>query len=370
MATYLPPAMLPPFQPVQVAIPTPMPHKRDRRFAPRKFRGKARTVESFIDHVERLFQKHNITSDSDKVKEILHYCSRNVKEFLVSTTHYKTPNWGSFRDDMLKHYDAERSSKRRRPKDLVKLAKRRRNNPCTSLKDWKEYYRKFMSISDALIRKSAMNSAEVDYLFWMGIPPELAALFEQKLQFMLPNHDIGKPYPVQTICAIAEKHFKRDKFTEMMLSTPYLDSDSSSDSDDTSGSESDSESSSSSSDSEYDSHKKHRSHKKKKKRKKFSKKKADKAIEVNVPSTQRFQGGEDEIEGMIKQLNTMSLQDPSYGHLYFKVLKMDNTGIALKCITREPLRRQASASNYTPQFVAQAVPSAPPKTTFPNNIPL
>jgi len=65
-----------------------------------------------------------------------------------------------------------------------------------------------MSISDALIRKSVMNAAEVAYLFWMGIPPELAALFEQKLQFMIPDHDTGKPYPVQTICAIAEKHFK------------------------------------------------------------------------------------------------------------------------------------------------------------------
>ena len=220
------------------------------------------------------------------------------------------------------------------------------------MKDWKEYYRKFMSISDALIRKNIMNTAEVEYLFWMGIPPELAALFEQKLQYLLPNHDIGKPYPVATICAIAEKHFKHDKFTEMMLSTPYLDSDTSSDSDDTSGSESDSESSSSSSDSEHGSRKKHRSHKKKKKQKKRSKGKADKAAMTKEAVTQRFQGPEDEIEGMIKQLNTMSLQDSNYGHLYFKVLKMDNTGVALKCITREPLRRQASASNYTPQFVA------------------
>lgn len=96
-----------------------------------------------------------------------------------------------------------------------------------------------MSISDALIIKRAMSTAEVEYLFWMGIPPELAVLFEQKLQFILPNHDTRTPYPIATICAIAEKHFKHDKFTEMMLSTPYLDSDNtSSDSDDTSGSDS------------------------------------------------------------------------------------------------------------------------------------
>ena len=39
---------------------------------------------------------------------------------------------------------------------------------------------------------------------------------------------------------------------------------------------------------------------------------------------------------MIKQLNTMSLQDPNYGHLYFKVLCLDTTGLASKCIYRQP----------------------------------
>ncbi|KDR84718.1 hypothetical protein GALMADRAFT_52867, partial [Galerina marginata CBS 339.88] len=56
----------------------------------------------------------------------------------------------------------------------------------------------------------------------------------------------------------------------------------------------------------------------------------DRTHKVNVPP--------EEIEGMIQQLNTMSLEDPKYGQMYFKVLQLDTTGIAEKCIRRLPFQ--------------------------------
>jgi len=59
---------------------------------------------------------------------------------------------------------------------------------------------------------------------------------------------------------------------------------------------------------------------------------------------------------MIKQLNTMSLQDPEYGSRYFKVLQLDTIGLAAKCITHEPLQVSATFSppNNGPPFVPRA----------------
>ena len=45
---------------------------------------------------------------------------------------------------------------------------------------------------------------------------------------------------------------------------------------------------------------------------------------INVPP--------EEVDGIIQQLNTMSLDDPRYGQLYFKAVHMDGTGLAEKCI--------------------------------------
>ena len=76
---------------------------------------------------------------------------------------------------------------------------------------------------------------------------------------------------------------------------------------------------------------------------------------------------------MIKQLNTMSLQDPNYGHLYFKVLCLDTTGLAAQCIYRKPSQvittfpssnNRPSAPRPQPPAVAQA------GVIFPNNISL
>ena len=69
----------------------------------------------------------------------------------------------------------------------------------------------------------------------------------------------------------------------------------------------------------------------------------------------------------------MSLQDPEYGSHYFKVLQIDTTGLAVKCINHEPL--QVSATHLSPNNRPPFVPRPhPPVTqaavTFPNTIPV
>src|SRR6266699_3069905 len=135
-------------------------------------------------------------------------------------------------------------------------------------------------------------------------------------------------------------------------------------------SESDDSSSDSDSDSDYDT--KRRRKLKKKKKAKRSKKTVDK----DIKPVQQFQGSDHEIEGMIQQLNTMSLQDPKYGQLYYKVMTLDTTGLAQKCVYREPLHFIQPQVNTAKASLPRVIQSRPPlpsqnsSTTYPNNIPL
>jgi len=138
---------------------------------------------------------------------------------------------------------------------------------------------------------------------------------------------------------------------------------------DDSDSESDDSSSDSDSDSDYDT--KRRRKLKKKKKAKRSKKTVDK----DIKPVQQFQGSDHEIEGMIQQLNTMSLQDPKYGQLYYKVMTLDTTGLAQKCVYREPLHfiqpQVNTAKANPPRFIQNRPPSTQnTPVTYPNNIPL
>ena len=79
---------------------------------------------------------------------------------------------------------------------------------------------------------------------------------------------------------------------------------------------------------------------------------------------------------MIQQLNTMSLQDPKYGLLYYKVMKLDTTGLAQKCVYREPLHlvqpqvhtAKASLPRITQGRSQPAVQNS--HASYPNNLPL
>ncbi|TFK16853.1 hypothetical protein FA15DRAFT_551587, partial [Coprinopsis marcescibilis] len=317
---------------------------RGSHHAPRTFKGKYSEIERFIDHYERLLQQHHISSDADKCKGIKEYCSDSVIDFIESNPHFTTPNWNNLKDDLLKYYDADRTRARFRPADLFEFVQKASSKPCENLAQWKKYYRKYNVIAGALLKKSVISARDVSGYFWYGIPAALRRTLELKLQAKLPNHNTANPYNMSDITSVAEAYFKRDKFSQMFFHANQLDLEYNSETESSEESSSDSDSS----DSEYDSDsiKKLRS-KLRKLRNKEGKKKTkhkhqnhtSKEPKSEPERTYRSSGNSNEIESMIQQLNTMSLEDPKYGHLYYKVMKMDQTGLAAKCIYREPPRQ-------------------------------
>ena len=75
----------------------------------------------------------------------------------------------------------------------------------------------------------------------------------------------------------------------------------------------------------------------------------------------------EDVEGLIQQLNSMSLDDPKYGLLYYRAVKNDSSGLITQCIRRPP------KTEKTPGIIQRnfAQPSRSPHTsaTYPNNIP-
>jgi len=265
---------------------------------------------------------------------------------------------------MMEYYDAERASRKYTPNDIWNFNKVWNLKSITNLTQWKKYYRDFFTKAGALLTRGEISDKDFKTFFWLGLPESIRQVFEPKLQAQIPNYDASVPYTIEQISAVAENYFKRNKFTEMVFNPLKYQPDEDSDS------ESDNDSSDSDSDSDYIS-KRRKKHKKKREMRH-----SRKSIEKDKP-VHRYQGSEQEIEGMIQQLNTMSLQDPKYGHLYYKVMKLDASGLAQKCVYREPPRfvqTHITTRNNPPR--AQPINSKPlaphqsPPPTFPNNLPI
>ncbi|TFK16892.1 hypothetical protein FA15DRAFT_606153 [Coprinopsis marcescibilis] len=336
--------------------------------APRTFKGKYSEIERFIDHYERLLQQHHVSSEADKCKGVKEYCSDSVIDFIESSPHFTTPHWKNLKDDLLKYYDADRTRARFRPADLFDFVQKSSSKPCENLAQWKKYYCKYNVIAGALLKKSVISARDVSGYFWYGIPAALRRTLELKLQAKLPNHNTANPYNVSDVTSVAEAYFKRDKFSQMFFHANQLDLEYNSETESSEESSSDSDSSNSEYDS--DSIKKLRSKLRKLRNKEGKKRSKHKQKYRNHTSkepkseperTYQPSGNSTEIESMIQQLNTMSLEDPKYGHLYYKVMKMDQTGLAAKCIYREPPKQiqQPITQVYTAPS-ATTVPVQPP----------
>ncbi|KAF9526833.1 hypothetical protein CPB83DRAFT_740099, partial [Crepidotus variabilis] len=306
---------------------------RGSKNAPKTFQGKSSTVLRFIDHVERLFALHHIVNNDDRCNAILDYVTTKVADFIRISAHFPTAiipgDWDELRDEILKYYDADRQQSRYKPADLQAFLRKSHRGSCSTLTQWKKYYRTYSTIAGQLRVKGVLNLREYQTLFWKGLPSELQRIFEAKLLSIVPNHNLTQPYEIADIITVAERHFLRNKFTEMTMQGYDITNLSETDSDDEDSESEDSDSS------EEEGRRKRRirkSHQTRRTRRQDP-------ITVTYPSNpepdvskQKYEGSAEEVESMIKQLNTMSLHDPAYGHLYYRVLLLDPTGMAAKCI--------------------------------------
>jgi hypothetical protein len=292
--------------------------------APKKFKGDYRQVKDFIDHYERLLHRYNVTDNKEKCTGIRQYCSSNVRETIEGMTAYHTPNWDHLKATLLKFYDAERNEQRYNERDLVTFIRLSRDNPITSANNFHTYQQKFYRIAGWLHNKSKITEAQLKRYFWCGLPKKLRHQVEDKILIAKPAHDMTQPFDIADIEAAVEKIFMRTRF-DVDDSDNELDLDwpeSISDSDDESDEDSDDDS-------------KHHSRSKPKSRNKFSARdpeEKDRKLVTPDKSKKILKGMEkerkeaqkqDEMEALIKQLGSMSLDDPNYGILYYRAIVMD-----------------------------------------------
>ncbi len=263
--------------PTQVGVNAlPIQGKRD---APRTFKGSYDKVEEFLKTMDKLFARYQVTLDNEKIEAILPYCTTKVQDFIRSSSSFTNPDWDTLKEDMMEYYNAERAILKHTPNDIWNFNKLWNLKSITNLTQWKRYYCEFFSMARTLVTRNKITERDFKTYFWLGLPESIRLVFEPKLQAQITDYDASVPYTIDQIRSVAENHFKRNKFTEMVFNPLKYELDDDSDSD------SDNSSSDSDSESDYDSKKKRRYKKKTLKRTKQSRKSVGKE-----KPTQKYQG--------------------------------------------------------------------------------
>ncbi|KAJ8091479.1 hypothetical protein PM082_024397 [Marasmius tenuissimus] len=317
------------------AVALPAPHSRD---APRTLKGSYSQVESWIRQYERLLAKHKVTDSREQCEGLLDYCSIKVNRTIRTLTSYRTGSWRQLKKDILRMYDAERALQRYQPSDLQALALKQASRPIENKSQWLRYVRRFQEKGGELVSSGKMTDRQYATYFWLGIPLFLQQILESRLRARKPNRDISEPYPVDEVSEVAESYFHRSHFKTMvpdagMFGVLRNEEDSGEDSDNEEDTDSELD--------DLEVWKKTKAHRKlgKKLLERTTASKKETSPNKAVPSaevarTTTFQGPQEEVADLISRLNSMQLENPEYGVLYYRAVKMDPE--SKECIRRSP----------------------------------
>jgi hypothetical protein len=385
-----PPTFIYPINQIQVpnmaAAPThtvlnmPIPKTK---LAPETFRGDYSKVKDFIEHYDRLLAQHNVLTHKDRCETITRYCGRREKETIKNIPSYSTPDWTRLREDILKVYDADRDTKRYTMRDVMIFAKRKQRRWIPDLAAWKQYVRSFLRVAGSLLKNNKLTQDEHATYFWKGIPRIMRIRLENRLLAAKPDRNLSTPFTVNEINLAAEALLQRDRFDGAID-----DSDDEMEESVREEWSSDSESSDSESEEESRYMKKTIRRRGKSEKKRRSEDSEDEGVNKKKGKTdlpkRKVTSGRTEVEGLIRQLNSMSNEDPGYGLAYYRAVKLDSD---VDRVVRAPsfkattssVPQQYGGATYTrtmnypatsrpPALAYQAQPAAPFKTQPPPHL--
>jgi hypothetical protein len=113
--------------------------------APETFKGGYKHVTPFIDRYNHLLEYYHGTSDEDKCRGILEYCSQSVKDFIQINPYFLAPNWAKLQDEILNAYDAERMNFRICSRDFFDFVGQSHKSQIVNLSQWKRYHREYIA---------------------------------------------------------------------------------------------------------------------------------------------------------------------------------------------------------------------------------
>ncbi|KAF9496502.1 hypothetical protein BDN71DRAFT_1352836, partial [Pleurotus eryngii] len=297
------------------------------RGAPPLFKGSHEKITSFLKKYNTLCTHYSITRSADKCERILDYCSDKVSVLVEALPGFCQSSWKILQAEMEKHFDADYKEKRNTTSKLAKHTNYWSTKKIKSLTKWKKYERRFISKSGWLRKTDKITEDLEATYFWLGIHPDTCQKIENRLLARHPHISVKKAFPMALVSEIAQEIFERDCFKYNLI-------DVGSDSENSLDSDSDLDSSDSS-----DDEKRAQARIKALKAQKLVKSKSKKAKAHDLDSdpimekvsspkeygNQKYRTNppEDEVEGLIKKISQMNLNDPEYSTTYYRAFCLD-----------------------------------------------
>lgn len=153
------------------------------KHAPETFTGDPSKLSNFMMHYESLLEQCNVTSNIDRVKRLMLYCSKDVKATIRQLPHFQLPHWEKLKKSILHFYNVELAELTFVLDDVIQLTSWQHSKKISTLAKFKGYVLLFYKIAGYLKNTScAITDAQFETYFWCGLPASLQKTLKSKFK--------------------------------------------------------------------------------------------------------------------------------------------------------------------------------------------
>ncbi|KAE8234442.1 hypothetical protein CF326_g519 [Tilletia indica] len=187
--------------------------ERGSHGAPRRFRGDADKLESFLEQVDKIIAAYGLKSDTEKVEALYSYFGSSVRELFRYQPSFIARDFSKMVCDLKTLYPSRKEYFRYDVSDLEDFVDRyRRKKKIDSLEDLAKYQRRFEIIGRWLLGRQKLDQARYDRLFWDGLSTKLQGLLKHSGSIYGLKVDLEAVPCAFDVLAALRKHFAYENF--------------------------------------------------------------------------------------------------------------------------------------------------------------
>ena len=174
---------------------------RGERSAPTFDQSKPRELFRFFDELERLFLRHNVTSQIEMKKDACRYVDFKVERVWRTFPEYAsaTATFKDFKDAILVHYPDAEGDFVYSGVDLEALIVAQATAGIRTTDELQAFHLEFITISTWLIEKELLGEIEQRRDYIRAFTPPLLESIKSRLRILHLNHHPNKPHKVQDV---------------------------------------------------------------------------------------------------------------------------------------------------------------------------
>ena len=175
------------------------------------FSGKTKDILEFFDDFEQQAESCGLTA-AEKWNIVTRYLDRKTQTLWKNASGWRDGKWDEFKNSVLEEYPDADKANRLTLRDLERIVVKQKKRDIDTITEFFDYHRKFRSVALSLLNSKALSATDRDRYFWEGLHKSTRRVILRRIESTDTAYDRSKPIEMDNVTKAARYIFSDDVF--------------------------------------------------------------------------------------------------------------------------------------------------------------